>query len=205
MTLGHTASGQQPAGHTAWTVSLIAVIAAGLTSATIAVITSAFGWPGTLLGVAFSAMVTSTTSEIYKGYLNSMARRVVLLADRPAPPPLSPLADRPAPPPLGSLADRPPPPPLGPTSRARRLPRRIRVSAALRWFSFRISPEMRRSLLSKGLQAGVAASIIGLGIVTAVELDLGGNLPCAIWNTDCSPAGINPPSILAPFYTICRG
>ena len=191
---GHTASEQQPTGHTpALTVSLITVIAAGLTSATIAAITSVFGWPGTLLGAGFSAMVMSTTSEIYKGYLNSIARRVVLLADRPAPPP------------VGPLADRPPPPPWDPTSRARRLPRRIRVSAALRWFSFRISPEMRRSLLSRGLQVGVVASIIGLGIVTAVELDLGGNLPCAIWNTDCSPEGINPPSILAPFYTICQG
>jgi hypothetical protein len=194
MSLGHSASEQQPAGRTpALTVSLITVIAAGLTSATIAAITSVFGWPGTLLGAGFSAMVMSTTSEIYKGYLNSIARRVVLLAGRPAPPPVDP------------LADRPPPPPWDPTSRARRLPRRIRVSAALRWFSFRISPEMRRSLLSRGLQVGVVATIIGLGIVTAVELDLGGNLPCAIWNTDCSPEGINPPSILAPFYTICQG
>jgi hypothetical protein len=194
MSLRHTAaSGQQPAGHKALIVSLTAVVAAGLTSATIAVITSYFGWPGTLLGVAFSAMVTTTTSEVYKSYLNSVVRRVV------------PLVDRPAPPPLGPLADRPPPPPLGPTSRARGFPRRIRVLAALRWFSFRTSPEMRRSVLYRGLQVGVLASIVGLGIVTAVELDLGGNLSCAIWNTDCSPAGINPPSILAPFYDICQG
>jgi hypothetical protein len=194
MSLRHTAaSGQQPAGHKALIVSLTAVVAAGLTSATIAVITSYFGWPGTLLGVAFSGMVTTTTSEVYKSYLNSVVRRVV------------PLVDRPAPPPLGPLADRPPPPPLGPTSRARGFPRRIRVLAALRWFSFRTSPEMRRSVLYRGLQVGVLASIVGLGIVTAVELDLGGNLSCAIWNTDCSPAGINPPSILAPFYDICQG
>jgi hypothetical protein len=194
MSLRHTAaSGQQPAGHKALIVSLTAVVAAGLTSATIAVITSYFGWPGTLLGVAFSAMVTTTTSEVYKSYLNSVVRRVV------------PLVDRPAPPPLGPLADRPPPPPLGPTSRARGFPRRIRVLAALRWFSFRTSPEMRRSVLYRGLQVGVLASIVGLGIVTGSELELGGNLSCAIWNTDCSPAGINPPSILAPFYTICQG
>jgi hypothetical protein len=207
MSLRHTAaSGQQPAGHTpAPIVSLTTVIAAGLTSATIAVITSYFGWPGTLLGVAFSAMVTTTTSEVYKSYLNSVVRKVVPLVDRPTPPPLGPLAGRPPPPPLGPLADRPPPPPLGPTSRARRLPGRIRALAALRWFSFRTSPEMRRSILSSGLQVGVLASIIGLGIVTGSELELGGNLPCAIWNTDCSPEGINPPSILAPFYTICQG
>jgi hypothetical protein len=191
LSLRQTASIQQPTRRTALLVSLTAVIAAGLTSATIAAITSVFGWPGTLLGAAFTAMVTTTTSEIYKGYLNVVARRVVLFADRPAPPPLWP------------LADRPPPPPLDSTSRTRRRPKRIRVSAALRWFSFRTSPDMRHLILSRGLQIGVVAAIIGLGIVTAVELELGGNLPCFIWNTDCSPGGINPPSILAAFYTIC--
>lgn len=193
MSLRYTASaGQQPNGHTAPTVSLTAVLTAGLTSATIAAITSVFGWPGTLIGAAFTAMVTTTISSIYTGYLNSLAR-VVLLADRPTPPP------------LGPSADQPPPPPFDPTSRVRRLPMRSRVSAALRWFSFRASPFRRRSILSRGLQVGVVAAIIGLGIVTAVELELGGNLPCYIWNTDCSPEGVNPPSILAPFYTICRG
>ena len=198
MSLHHTASGQQPTGHTALITSFTLVTAAGLTGATISAITSVVGWPGAIFGAAFVPMFQSMITEIYKGYLNAAARRVVLLADRPAPPP------------LGPLADRPPPPPLGPTSGARRLPRRtrasaIRVSAALRWFSFRTSPEKRRSILSRGLKVGVVASIVGLGIVTAVELWLGGNLSCYIWNTDCSPAGINPPSILAPFYTICRG
>jgi hypothetical protein len=193
MSLRHTASGQQSTTPAAPIVSLTAVMVAGLTSATIAAITSWFGWPGTLLGVAFTGMVTTTTSEIYKGYLDSVSKRVVLLPDRPPPPPLN------------TSADRPPPPPLGPTSRARRPPRRIRVLAALKWFSLQTSPERRRSILSRGLQVGVVASIIGIGIVTAVELELGGNLPCYIWDTDCSPGGINPPSILAPFYTICRG
>jgi|SRR5215216_1087276 len=193
MSLRNTVSMQQNTGLSALIVSLTAVIAAGLTSATIAAITSMFGWPGTLIGVAFSAMVTTTTSEIYKGYVGSVARRVVLLSDRPLPPPLS------------TLADRPSPPPLHRTSSPRRRPRRIRVLTALKWFSFRTSPEKRRAILSRGLQVGVVASIIGIGIITAIELDLGGNLPCALWNADCSPVGINPPSILAPFYTICRG
>jgi hypothetical protein len=193
MSLRNTVSMQQSTGHSALTVSLTAVIAAGLTSATIAAITSMFGWPGTLIGVAFSAMVTSTTSEVYKAYLGSVARRVVLLSDRPPPPPLS------------TLADRPPPPPLHHTSSPRRRPKRIQVLTALKWFSFRTSPEKRRAILSRGLQFGVVASIIGIGIITAIEIDLGGNLPCALWSADCSPVGINPPSILAPFYTICRG
>ena len=207
MSLRHIAAGQQPTGQKVPIVSLAAVIAAGLTSATTAAITAWFAWPGVLAGTTFTAMMTTTISAIYKGYLDSVAR-VVLLPDRPSPPPLGPLADRPPPPPLGTLADQPPPPPLGPTNRARRLPRRIRVLAALRWFSFRSSPERRRSILSRGLRVGVVASIIGIDIVTAVELWLGGNLPCLIYGTDCSPGGIPPPpppSILAPFYQIFGG
>ena len=206
MSLGHIASGRQPTERKASIVSLAAVIAAGLTSATTTYITAFFNWPGVLGGTIFTAMMTTTISAIYKGFLDSVAR-VVLLPDRPPPPPLGPLADRPPPPPLGTLADQPPPPPLGPTSRARRLPRRIRVLAALRWFSFRTSPERRRSILSRGLRVGVVASIIGIDIVTAVELGLGGNLPCYIYGKDCSLGGISPPppSILAPFYQIFGG
>jgi len=188
---------QQPTRHSAMIGSLNSVIVAGLTSATIAAFTSMFGWPGTLFGVAFSAMITTTTSEIYKAYVGtyvgSVASRFVLLSDRPPPPPLS------------TFADRPPPPPLHHTSSPRRRPKRIRVLTALKWFSFRTSPEKRRAILTRGLKVGVVAAIIGIGIITVIELDLGGNLPCALWNADCSPVGINPPSILAPFYTICRG
>ena len=189
--MSHTASARQPTGSTTPIVGLNEMIVAGLTSATIAAITSLFGWPGTLMGAAFTAMVTTAISTTYKAYLNSMAR-VVFSADRPPPPPLAPRADRPA------------PPALRPTSRARRVPRRIRVLAAFEWFAFRTSPERRRWVFSRVLLAGVAAFIIGMDVVTAVELRLGGNLPCAIWDTDCS-AGGNPPSILAPFYAICRG
>jgi hypothetical protein len=194
MSLRHIAAVQQPTERKAPIVSLTAVIAAGLTAATAATITAWFGWPGVLGGTTFTAMMTTTISAIYTGYLDSVAR-VVLRPNRPPPPP------------LGPLVDRPPPPPLGPTSGARRLPRRIRVLAALVWFSFRTSPERRRWILSRGLRVGVVASIIGIDIVTAVELWLGGNLPCAIWDTDCSPGGISPPppSILAPFYAIYGG
>src|SRR5918998_6450824 len=146
----------------------IEVTVAALTASTIAVITSWFGWPGTVGGVAFCAMVTTTIQAIYKGYVDRVAR-VVLIADRSAPPP------------------------LGPTSRAQRLPRRIPVSGALRWFSLRASPERRKSILDRGLRFGVVACTIGLGIVTAVELALCGNFSCVFWDTDCSPGGISPP------------
>ncbi len=191
MSLRHAASGQQLVSMRR---HLADITVAGLTAATIAVITSWFGWPGAVSGVAFSAMVTTTIQAIYKGYVDRVAR-VVLLADRPAPPPLAPLAGRPA------------PPPLGPTRRARRPPKLVQVSAALRWFSLRAPPESRRSILSRGLQFGVVASIIGLGIVTAVELELGGNLSCYFWDTDCSPGGITPPppSIVSALSTLCRG
>jgi hypothetical protein len=184
---------------------LTEVIVAGLTGVTAAVITSIYGWPGAITGAAFVPMFTTTISAIYTGYVDRAAK-MVLTADRPAPPPLDPLADRPPPPPLDPLADRPPPPPFDPTSRAPRLPKLSQVSAALRWFSLE-SPERRRSILDSGLRLGVVAAIVGLGIVTAFEIELGGNFSCYFWQADCSPGGINPPppSIVSAIYSGCRG
>jgi hypothetical protein len=184
---------------------LTEVIVAGLTGVTAAVITSIYGWPGAITGAAFVPMFTTTISAIYTGYVDRAAK-MVLTADRPAPPPLDPLAARPPPPPLDPLAARPPPPPLDPTSRAPRLPKLSQVSAALRWVSLE-SPERRRSILDSGLRLGVVAAIVGLGIVTAFEIELGGNLSCYFWDTDCSPGGINPPppSIVSAINSVCRG
>jgi hypothetical protein len=72
------------------------------------------------------------------------------------------------------------------TSRARSRPKGIRVLAAFGWFSFRTSRERRRSILSRGLRAGVVAAFIGIAIVTAVQFALGDSLSCSIWGTDCS-------------------
>jgi hypothetical protein len=184
---------------------LTEVIVAGLTGVTAAVITSIYGWPGAITGAAFVPMFTTTISAIYTGYVDRAAK-MVLTADRPAPPPLDPLADRPPPPPLDPLADRPPPPPLDPTSRAPRLPKLSQVSAALRWVSLE-SPERRRSILDSGLRLGVVAAIVGLGIVTAFEIKLGGNFSCYFWQADCSPGGISPPppSIVSAINAICQG
>jgi hypothetical protein len=181
---------------------LTEVIVAGLTGVTAAVITSKYGWPGAITGAAFVPMFTTTISAIYTGYVDRAAK-MVLTADRPAPPPFDSLADRPPPPPLGPLADRPPPPPFDPPSRAPRLPKLSQVSAALRWFSLE-APERRRSILNTGLRFGVVAAIVGLGIVTAFEIKLGGNLSCVYWHADCSPGGINPPppSIVSAIYSI---
>ena len=183
---------------------LTEVIVAGLTGATIAVITSYYGWPGAVSGAAFAPMFQTVISAIYKSYVDRAGNYV----DRAGKNVL--MADRPAPPPLGPLADRPPPPPLGPTSRGQRRPRRIPVLGALTWFFLRASPERRQSIIDRGLQFGVVASIIGLGIVTAVELNLHGNFSCYFWKTDCSPGGIKPPppsivSAINSIYSICRG
>jgi hypothetical protein len=176
---------------------LTEVIVAGLTGVTAAVITSRFGWPGAITGAAFVPMFTTMISAIYTGYVDRAADRaakMVLTANRPAPPPLDP------------LADRPPPPPFDPTSRAPRLPKLSQVSAALRWFSLE-SPERRRSILDSGLRLGVVAAIVGLGIVTAFEIDIGGNFSCYFWQADCSPEGISPPppSIVSAINSVCRG
>src|SRR5215207_4809846 len=172
---------------------LTEVIVAGLTGVTAAVITSRFGWPGAITGAAFVPMFTTMISAIYTGYVDRAAK-MVLTANRPAPPPLDP------------LADRPPPPPFDPPSRAPRLPKLSQVSAALRWFSLE-SPERRRSILDSGLRLGVVAAIVGLGIVTAFEIDIGGNFSCYFWAADCSPGGINPPppSIVSAINSVCRG
>jgi|SRR5215212_7196631 len=183
---------------------LTEVIVAGLTGVTAAVITSISGWPGAIAGAAFVPMFTTTISAIYTGYVDRAAK-MVLTADRPAPPPLDPLADRPPPPPLDPLADRPPPPPFDPTSRAPRLPKLSQVSAALRWFSLE-SPERRRSILYSGLRLGVVAAIVGLGIVTAFEIDIGGSFSCYFWQADCAPPGsITPPSIVSAINSVCQG
>ena len=75
---------------------LTEVIVAGLTGVTAAVITSIYGWPGAITGAAFVPMFTTTISAIYTGYVDRAAK-MVLTADRPAPPPFDPLADRPPP------------------------------------------------------------------------------------------------------------
>jgi hypothetical protein len=184
---------------------LTEVIVAGLTGVTAAVISSIYGWPGAITGAAFVPMFTTIISAIYTGYVDRAAK-MVLTADRPAPPPLEPLADRPPPPPLGPLADRPPPPPFDPPSSAPRLPKLSQVPAALRWFSLE-SPERRRSILDSGLRFGVVAAIVGLGIVTAFEIKLGGNFSCYFWQADCSPGGIYPPppSIVSAINSVCPG
>jgi hypothetical protein len=173
---------------------LTEVTVAGLTGVTAALITSYYGWPGAITGAAFVPMFTTIISAIYTDYVDRVVKTVYM-------------ADRPAPPPFGPLADRPPPPPFDPTSRAPRLPKLSQVSAALRWFSLRVSPERRRSILDRGLRFGVVAAIVGLGIVTAFEIELGGNLSCYFWDTDCSPGGINPPppSIVSAINSVCRG
>ena len=171
---------------------LTEVIVAGLTGVTAAVITSRFGWPGAITGAAFVPMFMTMISAIYTDYVDRAAK-MVLTANRPAPP-------------LYPLADRPPPPPFDPTSgRAPRLPKLNQVSAALRWFSLE-SPERRRSILDRGLRFGVVAAIVGLGIVTAFEIDIGGSFSCYFWQADCAPPGsITPPSIVSAINSVCQG
>ena len=70
---------------------LTELIVAGLTGATIALITSKWGWPGAVSGAALIPMVTTTISAVYKGYVDRAAR-VMLVADRPPPPPFKPFS-----------------------------------------------------------------------------------------------------------------
>jgi hypothetical protein len=70
-----------------------------------------------------------------------------------------------------------------------------RVAAAFRWFASR-PPAERRQIRSVGLRYGMVAILLGLGVITALELGLHRSLPCLIWQA--CPAGVSQtqPSIL---------
>jgi Thrombospondin type 3 repeat len=70
-----------------------------------------------------------------------------------------------------------------------------RVAAAFIWFASR-RPAERRPILSVGLRYGMVAILLGLGVITALELSLHKSLPCLIWQA--CPAGVSQtrPSLL---------
>ena len=69
----------------------------------------------------------------------------------------------------------------------------VRVFAALRWFTFRPRQE-RRSILRRGLLAGLVACLLGVAVITALEWSAHKSFSCLIWQ-EC-PAPTTQPSIL---------
>jgi len=72
----------------------------------------------------------------------------------------------------------------------------VRVLAALRWFTFRPRQE-RRSILRRGLIAGVVALLLGVAVITFFEVSVDKSFSCLIWK-DCpaNPTQPTQPSIL---------
>ena len=129
------------------------IAAGGVAAPLAALLTSRFGVAGTMLGLALSAVVATTVSDVLKSYLQR------------AP---------------GTVKNIPG------SARARFSVKHFRrmITAPFSWF-LSLAPSRRRAMLISSLVAGVIAFLIGTGAVTALEVGVGENLSCWVWN-ECS-------------------
>lgn len=159
-------------------VSGSSVIAAGLASALAAAVTSSLGWAGGLIGAALTTMIITGGSAVLNAYIQNMKSRVQA-----------------APGSLRAAAQR-----VRPQERENTLPDNPglrdnfmgRLRGALGWFS-RLPLNQRRSILRRGAIGAVAAFVIGIVAITAVEFGIGNSLSCGLWG-NCpvtSAPGIN--------------
>lgn len=155
------------------------VVAAGLASATAAVVTSRFGVAGTLLGAAVTSMIITGGSAILKAYLENVTGSV-----RKVPRKMRAQRNRWR---AGRGAAEPDAIPERPDLRQNFVGR---MRAAFGWFSH-LPTLNRRSIMVKGLIGALVAFVIGIGAVTAVEAGvLGNSLSCGLWS-NCN-AGQTP-------------
>lgn len=150
------------------TVSGSAVMSAGLASTLAAVVTSKFGFAGTLLGAALTTMIITGGSAILRAYFESAAGKA-----REVP---SKLRSR------GNLRK------TGGSFGGPELRHNffVRFRNALSWFSY-LPQYRRRSILVRGAVAAIGAFVIGMAIVTFAEAAIGNSLSCGFWGT--CPAG----------------
>ena len=141
-------------------------MAAGLASTIAAMITSRFGVAGTLVGTAFAAMLVTGLSAVLRAYLESASNKM-----RQARTGFQK---------KGSLR---------PVGRGNVLQRADRMGDALGWFSL-MPGFRRRALLIKIVLGAIAAFIISMILVTAVEAGIGNSLSCGLW-ANC-PQGATP-------------
>ena len=158
-------------------VSISAVAAAGLASATAALLTSRFGVAGTIIGAALTTMIITGGSAILKAYLESVTGKV-----RKVPGKVRERASRMREPEYPSEANLPGRPDLRNNSVGR-------LRAALNWFS-NLSLPRKRYILSAALVPMALAFMIGMGTVTGVELASGKSLSCSVWD-NCPSATLD--------------
>lgn len=155
-------------------VSGSAIVAAGLASAVAAAVTARFGAVGAIGGAALTTMIITGGSAVMKSYLDSLSSRV-----KSAPGNIRSRADQRRSEESASPGGNPQENPAG------------RMGAALNWFSS-LSPERRRPILVKGLASAAVAFVIGVVLISGVELGIGNSLSCAIWaNQGCVTTGVD--------------
>ena len=152
------------------------VAASGLAAIVAALFTSKLGVAGTLIGTALTAMTINLGSAILSAQLEKASTRVSALPttvrDRlstqqvrvPGKPSPEPDPESPA---RTEARDKR----GGLLSRLRAIPNYLK----------NLPPARRRSILLAGILAGLAATIIGLGGITGIELATGQNLSCQLW------------------------
>ena len=130
------------------------VIAVGIAAPVATILTSRFGVAGTLIGLALSAVILTALADMLKVYLS---RAPATVAKMP-----------------GGLRAR---------LSWRNVRSRLRAAFA-RFSSLPPAPARRRSVLIGTVIAAGISFLVGLIIVTALELGVGKSLSCWVWN-DC--------------------
>lgn len=141
------------------------VTAIGIASPTAGFLTSGFGVAGTLVGMALTAVIVTAVADVLKVYLARAPGAVTKI-------------------PKGLRKSRWRNALLGRVWLAFKALSRIRLAFS----SFRSLPAARRrSILVGSALASVVSFLIGISILTGVELSVGKRLSCWVWN-EC-PAG----------------
>jgi hypothetical protein len=135
------------------------VIAVGISAPVATILTSRFGVAGTLIGLALSAVILTALADMLKVYL---ARAPATVAKVP-----------------GAVAKMP----GGLRARLSWHNVRSRLGAAFaRFSSLSPAPARRRSIMIGSVVAAGISFLVGLIIVTGLELGVGQSLSCWVWH-----------------------
>ena len=141
------------------------VVAIGIASPTAAFLTSRFGIAGTLVGLAASAVIITVVTDLLKVYVARTSHAAALAAHRAA---------------HTSVTTKGPRRRRGLLVRLFRRKSRAGSKRAFRGFSRLPHPRRGSVLIGSVLTAGISF-LLGLGVVTAIELSVGQSLACWAW------------------------
>ncbi len=138
------------------------VIAVGIASPVATILTSRFGVAGTLIGLALGAVILTALADFLKVYLARAPATVAKVPDTVVKMP-------------GGLRTR---------LSWRNIRSRLRAAFA-RFSSLPSAPARRRPILIGSIVAAGISFLVGLSVVTALELGVGKSLSCWVWD-ECS-------------------